>query len=121
MESRRKLSDLRYLEMTCDGSQVAVRQLLEMFLQTTPDLIKALQKSLLAGDWALLHRNAHKAKSSFMMIGALKTSDILLAIERSDIFEETTSVEALVQQVEQESEIIYDELRTEMDKYICKE
>lgn len=105
------LTDLEYLKTTCGGSQDMVDQIVNMFLESTPDLISEMKTSLTEENWEVLKRNAHKAKSSFLMIGAKATGKKLERIEHGTDNPEDSDLNELIAEVETESHYIFDELK----------
>ena len=105
------LTDLNYLKTTCGGSQEMVDQIVSMFLESTPELISEMKTSLTEGNWEVLKRNAHKAKSSFLMIGAQVTGKKLEKIELGAEYPQQINLGDLVAEIENESDYIFNELK----------
>jgi HPt (histidine-containing phosphotransfer) domain-containing protein len=105
------LTDLNYLKTTCGGSEEMVNQIVNMFLESTPELISEMKTSLAEENWEVLKRNAHKAKSSFLMIGAKITGKKLERIELGTENPTQTDLGDLVAEVENESDYIFKELK----------
>ena len=59
----------RGLERT-EGDEDLLREMVRMFLDTSPELLSSLEKALKEGDFEALLRDAHKLKSSAGVIGA---------------------------------------------------
>jgi len=105
------LTDLNYLKTTCGGSEEMVNQIVNMFLESTPELISDMKTSLDEENWEVLKRNAHKAKSSFLMIGAKITGKKLERIELGVETPKLANLSDLVSEVENESDYIFNELK----------
>ena len=105
------LTDLNYLKTTCGGSEEMVNQIVNMFLESTPELISEMKTSLAEENWEVLKRNANKAKSSFLMIGAKITGKKLERIELGTENPTQTDLGDLVAEVENESDYIFKELK----------
>lgn len=110
-ETQTSLVDLTYLKATCGGSEEMVQAILKMFLDTTPGLMQELHANAQASDWDQLTRNAHKAKSSFLTIGAKSTGEKLQRIETGGATNDTANLVELVDDVLAESELVLQELR----------
>jgi len=73
--------DLGYLKITCSGDQMMMQVIMKMFVDKTPSLINALNKSVSDGEWKEVHAVSHKLKSSFLTFGAKDLSEMLGVIE----------------------------------------
>ena len=109
-----QLSNLEYLKTTCGDSADMIKQIADMFIQTSPESIVKMKQLISASNWIDLRREAHKLKSSFLMMGASSTSGKLQEIESSAENLEDDYLLELMNQIENESSIIYDEIKTEL-------
>lgn len=110
-----QLTDLEYLKTTCGGSMDLVRNILQSFLDKTPEIISDMRKNFSEKNLESLKGNAHKAKSTFLIIGAQLTGKKLESIEHNALAGEENAIEGLMTDVEQESQLIYNELQSFMD------
>lgn len=105
------LINLDYLKATCCNSQDMVDQIIAMFIDSTPELIIGIRNSLKEGNSEIIKRNAHKAKSSFLMMGARKTAEKFEKIELSPDPLKDQTIPELLAEIEQESERVFNELK----------
>ena len=88
-----------------------VKQIVEMFLKTSPESIALIKEAFAAQNWDDLKRESHKAKSAFLMMGAKGTGDKLAQIETGSVEPDSTTLSNLINDLENESEAIYSELK----------
>ena len=62
-------TNLNYLKEITDGDKQIIRELIELFLLQVPDFITNLNKYYNSGEYILLGKEAHKAKSSLQIMG----------------------------------------------------
>lgn len=104
------LINLEYLNTTCGGSEEMVQTILDMFVSSTPEMMEDLKEQFESKNWDGLKRAAHKAKSSFLTIGARSTSDKLQRIESAALTPDAKGLVPLVDAVLRESDQIIQEL-----------
>jgi HPt (histidine-containing phosphotransfer) domain-containing protein len=108
-------TNLEYLRTTCGGANDMMKQILDMFLQSSPASISQMKKCIGEANWPDLKREAHKAKSSFLMMGAKITGAKLQEMEtNSGENPDAISMIDLLDAIEKESAIIYTEIKTEI-------
>lgn len=73
--------DLSYLEEVTGGSTEIIKQLLELFLDETPDQIKKLYESCGKSEWEEVRSEAHKLKPTFLYVGLQEAHELLAEIE----------------------------------------
>ncbi len=105
-ENTLSMVNLGYLKETCGGSQDMVDQIIRMFLDTTPGLIAEMKQNLHNDQRDDLKRNAHKAKSSFLILGAKITGEKLQQIEHGAGSSLHQELGQLLSEVEDESNAI---------------
>jgi CheY-like chemotaxis protein len=71
---------LAYLEEMEDPEYVV--EILKLFLDTTPDMLKTIQEGLIYENWELVHKMAHKLKSSLGILQMNKMLADVAEIER---------------------------------------
>ena len=64
-----KCTDLSYLISVTKYDRKLMMEMIELYLEQTPVLIKTIKKSLQEKDWELLHTAAHKIIPSFSIMG----------------------------------------------------
>jgi HPt (histidine-containing phosphotransfer) domain-containing protein len=106
-----QLTNLSYLKATCGDSNDMMNSIITMFLDTTPPILADMHLNIASKNWELLKRNAHKAKSSFMMMGAKSTGEKLEEIELNSTEEESPNLIRLLTNIETECTVVFEELR----------
>ena len=61
--------DLNYLQIITEGDKGAMREIIDLFIEQVPEFIKNLKKHLADEQYDKLGNEAHKAKSSVMIMG----------------------------------------------------
>ena len=62
-------TNLDYLRTITEGDTESIRELIILFIEQVPEFIENLKKFLAEGRYAELGNEAHKAKSSVMIMG----------------------------------------------------
>ena len=62
-------TNLNYLHTITEGDNVAMSEIITLFIEQVPEFIENLKKFLAEGRFAELGNEAHKAKSSVMIMG----------------------------------------------------
>ena len=62
-------TNLEYLRSVTGGDSVSIREIIELFIEQVPEFINNLKKHLEEKDYIALGKEAHKAKSSVMILG----------------------------------------------------
>ena len=108
-----QMFDLSYLNQIFQGNKDMINDIIKLFLDQVPEYIGEMEDCVERNDLLRLHPIAHKAKSSIAMLG-LKNMEInILQIEQDS--KHNRNMEALpnlVNQVKDECDIVYDQLRT---------
>ena len=73
--------DLSYLKTTTENDPIVIRELIKLFIEQLPDLKKNILTAYENKNWKALKDAAHKAKSSFQIIGAYAQADELKQME----------------------------------------
>jgi PAS domain S-box-containing protein len=68
-EKRTRCTDLDYLNHRTKSNPTLMMEMISLYLEQTPRLILAMQKSLHDKDWSSLHAAAHKMIPSFSIMG----------------------------------------------------
>lgn len=108
---KKKLTDLTYLSATCNGDAEMIGQIVSMFKSSTVEVLNNMVKNINDADSDTLKRNAHKAKSSFRMIGASDTAHKLEFIELNSTLQKE-ELAALIEDINIDVDAIYKELAT---------
>lgn len=83
---------MTYLREISDGDQEFINDMIETFLEETPNDIESMKTQLAASDWVELSKVAHKMKSSIKMFGFETLKNQVLFLEQNGKKNENTSV-----------------------------
>lgn len=89
-----------------------IKEILELFKDTTLEIVESLEKAANEGDFEAVKRSAHSLKGSAGNIGAKALHEAMRNIEAACAVEDQ---KALVEQV-RDSITKYNQLRTELDR-----
>jgi len=64
-----KVTDLSYLKQVSGGEHRFMKEMIKIFCEQVPEFISNLEKHLTEGNYLDLGREAHKAKSSVIIVG----------------------------------------------------
>lgn len=107
-----QLFDLSYLNQIFQGNKDMINNIIRLFLDQVPEYISEMVDCVERKDLLSLHPLAHKAKSSIAMLGLKNMETNILQIEQDS--KHNRNVEALpslVNQVQDECDIVYAQLR----------
>lgn len=105
-----KHTNLEYLRSVCNGDHQMIGQIVQMFKEGTSQLLIMIGQNLLEDKLDDLKRNAHKAKSSFRMLGASSTADKLEQIETGVEVMSKDDIQSLLNKINEETYCILLEL-----------
>ena len=91
--------NLTYLKQIAEGNDSFIIEMIEMFLNKTPQALETLDASFRNKNWEELKQIAHRIKPSFGYIGLPDTQKMLAEIEK--LSEEHTNPERLAELVEE--------------------
>jgi PAS domain S-box-containing protein len=74
--SRKKVLDVRALLDRLEGDRQTARNILNEFIEYTPQLIRDLRQACMEGDCELVRRHAHSLKGSASTVGAMCLADL---------------------------------------------
>lgn len=108
--------DLTYLKQIADGNDAFIIEMLEMFLNKTPQALEEMNTYFKEQNWQELRQIAHRIKPSFTYIGLPDIQKTLSEIERMTIEtpEEPQIVNDLLVRVDQVSCSIFSQLQQEL-------
>ena len=64
-----KCTNMDYLNQHTKSNPALIMEMLSLYLEQTPELIRIMEQSLYSNDWDLLSRTAHKIIPSFVVVG----------------------------------------------------
>lgn len=107
-----KYTNLNFLREHTQSAPDLMIEMIEIYLDQTPQMIKAMKSALLNSDWQVIKAAAHKLKPSFRIMGIDKDYKMLaieierLATDKAPVFE----INNLVIELENACNKIYAEL-----------
>ena len=75
--------DLEYLKEISDGDDEFLRDLLESFVNQTPEMVTGLIRFIKEEDWESAAKRAHKLKPTFEYVGLIAIRDNMEFIEKT--------------------------------------
>jgi HPt (histidine-containing phosphotransfer) domain-containing protein len=78
-------TNLNYLESITEGDTASMCELIQLFIEQVPEFIANLKKHLSEGQYLELGKEAHKAKSSVMIMGMENLSHDLKTLQLDTI------------------------------------
>lgn len=97
-----KCTDLSYLASRTKSKPALMMEMISLYLEQTPPLIKAMKQALWDKDWNLLNRAAHKLIPSFAIMGIDKDFENIAKKVQEDAIkqEHLDGIKDLVEQLE---------------------
>ncbi len=111
-KTQEKYTNLNFLKEHTQSSPGLMIEMIEIYLDQTPQMIKAMKSAILNSDWQVIKAAAHKLKPSFRIMGINKDYHLLaneiekLAEDKSPVFQ----INKLVVELEKACNNIYIEL-----------
>ncbi len=78
-------TNLDYLRNITEGDSGSIREIIELFIEQVPEFIGNMKKHLEEKDYIALGKEAHKAKSSVMILGMDETGHNLKSLQLSTL------------------------------------
>ncbi|MDO8367083.1 MAG: ATP-binding protein [Saprospiraceae bacterium] len=111
--------NLDYLTQRTKSNPAMMQEMISIYLEQTPPLVRTMRQSIQDKDWSLLYEAAHKILPSFSIVGI--SPDIENMAKRVQDFARTNQQEAeileLVLQIENACDQACTELRLELNRY----
>ncbi len=79
--SQKQLTDIEYLREVCHNDSVFMKEMIEVFVNTMPDILEEMERSIEDSEWNKLSKAAHKSKPSFTFMGLKDTTNLAKKIE----------------------------------------
>ncbi|MFY0698358.1 MAG: Hpt domain-containing protein [Balneola sp.] len=73
--------DLSYLEEVTGGSSEMIVEMLQLFVNDTPDQLSNIEQNVKEGDWDAVRAEAHKLKPTFQYVGMDDTHMLVAELE----------------------------------------
>ena len=100
--NKRKRIDLNYLIRRTKSNPILMMEMITIYLEQTPLLIKLIKQSLEDKDWQALHSSAHKIIPSFSIMGIDTQFETMAKTiqEYASTQQQSDSIKNMVQQLE---------------------
>ena len=76
-----KLTDLSYLKEASAGNKTFIKNMIETFINQTPDLLDLLKKTSEKKDWIEFRKTMHKFKPTLAMMGIHSLKEHVVFLE----------------------------------------
>jgi PAS domain S-box-containing protein len=107
--------NLSFLKKIAEGNQAFIIEMIEMFLNKTPEALEQMNDCFQKQNWEELKKIAHRIKPSFAYVGMQDLQSTLATIEKcSDTQEDRKVVSDLLKKVEIASNHAFELLRVEL-------
>lgn len=84
-ESAARNYDLAFLEDYYDHEPTFINNILKLYVQDTPGMLKEMEQAMLDGDWKNFKALAHKIKTNIMMMGIKPVEDFFKTSSAMDV------------------------------------
>jgi hypothetical protein len=113
-----KITDLKYLTQRTKSNPDLIMEMISLYLEQTPTLIKTMKQSLNDKDWDSLRTAAHKMIPSFSIMGiSVEFENMTKQIqEYAGTYKHTERITDLVLQLENICTLACNELEAECNK-----
>ncbi len=98
-EEAPRITNLDYVRELSEDNDEFFREFLELFINTTPETLENLNRSIKASDWEGVRQAAHKMKPSLNYLGMTTTRETAVKVE--EYAKEKKNVEEIPQMIEQ--------------------
>ena len=103
--------NLCYLKEIADGNDSFIIEMIEMFLEKTPEALEKMTSSMLQQNWEEVRLIAHRIKPSFVYMGLSETQKVLAEIEMcNESINEREKIPGLIESVQIASQSAFKEL-----------
>ncbi|MBL4715679.1 MAG: Hpt domain-containing protein [Bacteroidia bacterium] len=110
-------TDLTYLSELADGSNDFIIEMIEMFLDQTPNYLNQIDQYLQEKDWESIQGIAHAMKPSLSFMGIAALEPVVISTEEKCMNQrELDTIPGLIQELNQTCEVSYKELQEELTK-----
>jgi HPt (histidine-containing phosphotransfer) domain-containing protein len=107
--------DLVYLKQISNNNTAFIMQMIEMFLQKTPEAIDEMNEKFQKQNWMEVSHIAHRMKPSYIYVGLKDIHKLLAEIEQcSKENPEPDKIHNLIEEVETKSRMAFEDLEKEL-------
>jgi CheY-like chemotaxis protein len=108
--------NLAYLKQVAGDNQEFIIQMIEMFLQRTPEALHEMEEKFLTQSWEDLRNIAHRIKPTYTYVGLSDIHQVLSKIEKCcQTKTNLETISEMIEQVETLSETAFTELQKELN------
>src|SRR5207247_2105405 len=108
--------DLSYLKQIAEGNDAFIIEMIEMFLQKTPEALEKMNESFQEQNWEELRHIAHRIKPSYSYIGLPEVQLVLSEIEScSHAKTDLEKIPGMMLRVRQTSQTAFKDLEQELN------
>lgn len=90
-KTEKHLTDIGYLREVCHNDTDFMREMIQVFVDTMPDMLSEMETYIEDSEWMKLSKVAHKAKPSFSFMGLKDTLELARTLE--EMGRETKDIE----------------------------
>jgi CheY-like chemotaxis protein len=114
-----KYTDLKYLHTRTKSNRILMMEMISLYLEQTPILIKTMKESFLEKDWESLNAAIHKMIPSFSIVGMHTDYENLAKKiqENASAMQETEDISDMVYQLENVCSQACEELLEELNAF----
>ena len=117
MSERKKPYTLRKVEMYVGGDQVQVKEMIALFLSTTPSELSQLSKAVDRRNWEEIYKLAHRIKPSIEVLEVDSVKPLIKEVEISARKQENYDhIASLMKTINTEMDEVFRLLAEEKDK-----
>lgn len=114
--SDQRITNLSYLEDMGMGDDSLLIEMIELFLEKTPESIQHMKEYETQKNWQQLAAEAHKLKPNLSYMGLESAKELILEIENSSRKEENLDALSIkISEIEKLCNQAYSELSSELD------
>jgi PAS domain S-box-containing protein len=95
-ENKERLYDLNYLKTISDDNREFIREMVETFIQSIPNLLNDMDEAMHLGEWDKVSRIAHQIKPSLTLLGIHRLKESALQIEDISVTTDIDTAKRLV-------------------------
>lgn len=111
------VTDLNYLKEYSDNDNEFVIEMIELFLENTPDFLKDIENALENQDFDIIAKTAHKMKPSMTFMGLTNGKELCESLEyeaKNHPFD--ALLKEKVQELDKLCKMSFEELKLELEK-----
>jgi len=116
MHNKSQNYDLSFLNQMMSDDKKEVNRMIQIFLESTPEILSKLNQGLNKNNMADVHQYAHKLKSSIDIFRISELTDIIREVEKNS--KENINLNEIPSHVEKVNQV-FDKVLVDIGKEIC--